>query len=70
MLTDHRQRASWSHVFERLLWLQMERQTMDSQERSVAIRSLLVSTARETPEEALSKAISDIERYRRLHSSK
>ena len=43
---------------------------MDSQERSVAIRSLLVSTARETPEEALNKAISDIERYRRLHSSK
>lgn len=44
----------------------MNKETMDSQERAVAIRTLLVSTAREEPETALQHAIQDVERYRRL----
>ena len=39
---------------------------MNNKERSVAIRSLLVSTARESPEVAVAKAIHDIERFRRV----
>jgi len=45
----------------------MNKETMDSQERAVAIRTLLVSTAREEPEAALSHAIQDVERFRRVH---
>ncbi|KAK9828568.1 hypothetical protein WJX72_000800 [[Myrmecia] bisecta] len=45
---------------------QIGRPTMDSNERAVAIRSLLVSTASEKPEVALHKAIDDIERFRRV----
>ncbi len=46
---------------------QMNKETMDSQERAVAIRTLLVSTAREEPEAALTHAIQDVERFRRIH---
>ena len=38
---------------------------MDAKERAVAIRSLLVSTARESASAALNKAFADIERFRR-----
>ncbi|BDA47625.1 hypothetical protein COCOBI_10-4740 [Coccomyxa sp. Obi] len=41
------------------------KQGMDAEDRAVAIRSLLVSTARETPEAALAKALDDIDRHRR-----
>ena len=44
---------------------QMKKDAMDSQERAIAIRTLLVSTGREGPEAALSHAIEDVERYRR-----
>jgi hypothetical protein len=48
-------------------FLTMNKETMDSQERAVAIRTLLVSTAREEPEAALTHAIQDVERFRRIH---
>jgi hypothetical protein len=38
---------------------------MDGAERAVAIRSLLVSTARESPDAALHAAVADIDRFRR-----
>lgn len=38
---------------------------MDARERTVAIRSLLVSTARESPEVAVVKAVEDVRRFRR-----
>ena len=41
------------------------KQGMDEQERAVAIRALLVSTARESADLALVKAMDDIERFRR-----
>ncbi|CAL8471935.1 g11477 [Coccomyxa elongata] len=41
------------------------KQGMDAEDRAVAIRSLLVSTARETPEAALAQALDDIDRHRR-----
>ena len=41
---------------------------MDERERAVAIRSLLVSTARESPDTALRTAVADIERFRRTPS--
>ena len=43
----------------------MKKEPMDSQERAVAIRSLLVSTAREEPEAAILHAIQDVQRFRR-----
>lgn len=45
--------------------LQAQRPALDAKERAVAIRSLLVSTARESVSAALDKALSDIDRYRR-----
>jgi hypothetical protein len=45
--------------------LQEGKQGMDASDRAVAVKSLLVSTARETPEAALAKALQDIERFRR-----
>lgn len=41
------------------------KQGMDAEDRAVAVRSLLVSTARESPEAALAKALEDIDRHRR-----
>ena len=41
------------------------KQGMDEKERAVAIRALLVSTARESTDVALVKAMDDIERFRR-----
>lgn len=38
---------------------------MDARERTVAIRSLLVSTARESAEVAVRKAVEDVRRFRR-----
>eukprot|EP00884_Botryococcus_braunii_P016259 jgi/Botrbrau1/3316/Bobra.0048s0012.1 len=38
---------------------------MDAKERTVAIRSLLVSTARESPERAIEKAVEDVRQFRR-----
>ena len=38
---------------------------MDATDRAVAIRSLVVSTAREAPEVALQSALKEILRYRR-----
>ena len=49
------------------LLTQMNKETMDSQERAVAIRTLLVSTASQAPEAALTHAIKDVERFRRVH---
>ena len=45
--------------------MQGGKQGMDAEDRAVAVRSLLVSTARETPEAALAKALEDIDRHRR-----
>lgn len=44
----------------------MNKETMDNQERAVAIRTLLASTGREEPEVALLHAIQDVERFRRV----
>lgn len=44
--------------------VQEGKQGMDASDRAVAIRSLLVSTARETAEVALDKALQDIDRFR------
>jgi len=45
--------------------LQNGSQGMDATDRAVAIRTLIVSTARETPEIALESAMKEILRYRR-----
>ena len=46
--------------------LQAGRPGLVAKERAVAVRSLLVSTSSEKPDVALSKALDDVERYRRL----
>ena len=43
---------------------------MDAAERAVAIRSLLVSTARETPDAALRHAVADIDAFRRTGAAR
>ncbi|KAK9839609.1 hypothetical protein WJX81_000619 [Elliptochloris bilobata] len=57
----------WGPLLQQLddLLMQAQRPAMDAKERAVAIRSLLVSTARESVSAALGKAFSDIDRFRR-----
>jgi hypothetical protein len=47
------------------LFVQNGAQGMDATDRAVAIRSLIVSTAREAPEVALESALREILRYRK-----
>ncbi|EIE23746.1 hypothetical protein COCSUDRAFT_63271 [Coccomyxa subellipsoidea C-169] len=60
---DDEWKALLSELEDRLY--QEGKQGMDAEDRAVAVRSLLVSTARETPEAALGKALDDIDRHRR-----
>ncbi|KAK9905653.1 hypothetical protein WJX75_003950 [Coccomyxa subellipsoidea] len=60
---DDEWKALLSELDDRLY--QGGKQGMDAEDRAVAVRSLLVSTARETPEAALAKALEDIDRHRR-----
>ncbi len=57
----------WGPLLQQLddLLMQARRPALDAAERAVAIRSLLVSTARESAHAALAKALGDIERFRR-----
>lgn len=43
----------------------MNKETLTSQERPIAIRTLLVSTAREEPEAAIQHALDAVQRFRR-----